>query len=208
MEGKKAFAIQSLLVTLLLNTLLLAGVYVASDGALSGRAVTVFGLGFLFSMLLWFALQQVAGRVFLPAAPSAPERPKPEKSSPTSALQLLSLLQRKGRLIDFLQEDLNAYDDAQIGAAVRSIHEGCRQALAAHVELAPIYEAPEGSLITVPPGFDAHAVRLTGNIVGDPPFKGALRHRGWRVVRVDLPERLQSDETALILAAAEVEVNG
>lgn len=209
MKAKKAFSAQSLFITLVLNLLMLGAVYVGAGEALHGREVTVFGLGFLFSMLLWFALGQVAGRLFRPPAPApAPPPAPPQRSTPDSALHLLAILQRKGRLIDFLQEDLNAYDDAQIGAAVRTVHAGCREALAAHVELTPIYDEAEGSAITVEAGFDAHAVRLTGNIAGDPPFKGALRHRGWRVVRVDLPERVSTDETALIVAPAEVEIGG
>src|SRR5207253_6846543 len=36
-----------------------------------------------------------------------------------AAVQLLAILQREGRLLDFLQEDVDGYADAQIGAAVR-----------------------------------------------------------------------------------------
>ena len=86
------------------------------------------------------------------------------------ALQILSIFQRKGRLIDFLQEDLSAYDDAQVGAAVRSIHNGCRDALAETLTLEPVIDDSEGNRVTVEPGFDAHAIRLSGNVSGNPPF--------------------------------------
>jgi len=119
---------------------------------------------------------------------------------------MLSLLQRQGRFVDFLQEDLRLYEDAQIGAAVRSIHEGCRKALSEHVVLKPLFEDEEGGEVTVQPGFDAHSIRLTGNVKGDPPFHGTLRHRGWKVMRVDLPQQVSVQETDWILAPAEVEV--
>ena len=99
------------------------------------------------------------------------------------------------------------YDDAQIGAAVRNIHAGCRQALAEHVKLEPIYNEAEGSSVAVQPGFDAHAVRLTGDVVGEPPFRGELRHRGWRVVSIDLPQQAHGQDKQMIVAAAEVELN-
>lgn len=138
------------------------------------------------------------------AAPVAPPMPSPP--SPQPAIQILSILQREGRLIDFLQEDLGLYEDAQIGAAVRSIHQGCKGALLEHVTLQPIYEEAENNEVTVPADFDARAVRLTGNVTGDPPFKGALRHRGWRVTRVDLPLAVTEEKKDWIVAPAEVEV--
>ena len=210
MPGKQSFAIQTLLVTLVLNGILLAVVYVV------GGAFATFGIGFLITMLLWFAIQTIGKRFIEGARPATEALPKapavlPHKALPlpyeTSAIQILSILQRKGRLIDFLQEDLSAHQDAQIGAAVRTIHEGCKQALAEYVELEPIFTEEEGSPITVEPGFNAHAIRLTGNIVGNPPFKGALRHRGWRVARVDLPKQTPAQQKQRIVAAAEVEVS-
>ncbi len=220
MQGKPSFAIQTLVVTLVLNGILLAVVYFV------GGAFVTFGIGFLITMLLWFGVQSVGKRFIggataaqapaaqtpktLPKEPAAlPSQPKmpPAPPSEASAIQILSILQRKGRLIDFLLEDLSAYQDAQIGAAVRPIHEGCKEALAEYVTLEPIYQEDEGSPVTVAPGFDANAVRLTGNITGDPPFKGALRHRGWRVARVDLPKQTPAQQKERIVAAAEVEVS-
>ncbi len=119
---------------------------------------------------------------------------------------MLAILQRQGRLVDFLQENLSMYDDAQIGAAVRTIHEGAKQALAEHVTLEPIFTETEGSPVAVEPGFDTRAVRLTGHVVGEPPFRGELRHRGWRVVNIHLPQQPGGQDKQLIVAAAEVEV--
>jgi hypothetical protein len=133
--------------------------------------------------------------------PAAPPEP-----SVQPALQVLAALQQEGRFIDFLQEDLNFYDDAQIGAAVRSIHEGCKRALGEIVELKPVLEESEGSTVTVPPGFDPRAVRLTGNVAGDPPFKGLLRHRGWKAARIELPKPVATQEKNRVIAPAEVEI--
>lgn len=130
------------------------------------------------------------------------------KASSQSAVQVLSILQREGRLIDFLQEDLNSYEDAQIGAAVRSIHQGCRDALSGFVKLTPIFEDPEGVEVTVPPGFDSRAIRLTGHVTGDPPFSGVLRHRGWRIESLELPQTTFEQDRGWVLAPAEVEIEG
>jgi hypothetical protein len=130
--------------------------------------------------------------------------PPPAPPSDAAAIQILSILQRKGRLIDFLQENLSAYDDAQIGAAVRNIHAESKAALAEHVTLEPIYTDAEGSAVTVQPGFDANAVRLVGNVTGEPPFRGTLVHRGWRVAKIDLPK--QTSDKEKVIAPAEVEI--
>ena len=139
-----------------------------------------------------------------PAAPAAPA-PTLRQASPDAALQLLSLLQRDARLIDFAGEDLAGYSDAQVGAAARLVHEGCAKVLREHFEIVPVRDEAEGSRVALPAGFDAAAVRLTGNVVGQPPFKGSLRHRGWRVAEVRLPQLTEGHDTR-VLAAAEVEL--
>ncbi len=138
-----------------------------------------------------------------PVAPVAPATPK--EADTTAALQLLSLLQREARLVDFVQEDIAAYSDAEIGAAARVVHEGCRKVLREHVTLAPVRAESEGSRLTLPAGFDAAAVRLTGNVVGQAPFTGTLAHRGWRATEVRLPQ-LAEGHDARIVAQAEVEL--
>ncbi len=106
-------------------------------------------------------------------------------------LHLLSVLQREGRLLDFFAEDLAPYEDAQIGAAVRNIHENCRRVIDRYVGLRPVMEQAEGQTVTVESGFDASALKLTGNVSGNPPFRGEVRHRGWRAAKVELPEPLR-----------------
>ena len=128
-----------------------------------------------------------------------------EVATDTAALQLLGLLQREARFVDFIQEDVAPYSDAEIGAAARVVHGGCRKLLAEHFTLAPVRAEAEGSRITLQAGFDATAIRLTGNVVGQAPFTGTLGHRGWRVAEVRLPQ-LTDARAAAIIAQAEVEL--
>ena len=123
----------------------------------------------------------------------------------TAALQLLGLLQREARFIDFVEEDIASYSDADIGAASRVVHEGCRKVLREHFQIAPVRSETEGSRVTLATGFDAGAVRLTGNVVGQAPFTGTLGHRGWHVTEARLPQ-LTDDKAAAVLAQAEVEL--
>lgn len=136
--------------------------------------------------------------------PKAPSRPLRE-ATPDAALQLLGLLQRHGRFIDFVEEDVTSYSDADIGAAARLVHSGCYKVLHEHFTVKSIHEAAEGSRITLNEGFDASAIRLTGNVVGKPPFRGQLSHRGWRVTEVRLP-KLAEHHDATVVAQAEVEL--
>ena len=143
-----------------------------------------------------------------PAAPAAPVPPPPPPlrlATPDAALQLLALFQRDARLIDFTQEDLTGHPDAAIGAAARIVHEGCRKVLSEHFTIAPVRSEAEGSRISLEAGFDAGAIRLTGNVVGAAPFKGSLSHRGWRATEVRLP-KLATGHDVNVLAQAEVEL--
>lgn len=140
-----------------------------------------------------------------PASPAPPQVITLKEATPDAALQLLGLLQRDARLIDFVQEDIAAYGDADIGAAARLVHEGCRKVLKEHMTLAPVRTENEGARITLPAGFDAAQVRLTGNVVGQAPFTGTLSHRGWKVTELRLPQ-LAEGHDASIVAQAEVEL--
>jgi uncharacterized protein DUF2760 len=120
-------------------------------------------------------------------------------------LHLISVLQREGRLVDFFSEDLSQYEDAQIGAAVRSIQENCKNALKKVLKPKAVIDQNEGDAVSVPHGFDPNAIKLTGNVTGEPPFQGVLRHKGWRASRIDLPT-LSTVQDISIIAPAEVEI--
>jgi hypothetical protein len=123
----------------------------------------------------------------------------------TAALQLLSILQREGRFIDFVQEDMSGFGDAEIGAAARVVQEGCKRALSEYVDVSAVRGEAEGAKVTLEVGYDAHATRVTGNVTGKPPYAGVLAHHGWRVTRIVLP-RLSESHDPRVLAPAEVEV--
>jgi len=130
---------------------------------------------------------------------------KKENNDRRYFLHLLSVFQREGRLLDFFSENLDDYEDAQIGAAVRSIHESCNAAMKKYLKLLSVIEKNEGDDVIVDPGFNPNTIKLTGNVVGDPPFKGILRHRGWKAAKSDLPV-LSDSKDSTVIAPAEVEI--
>jgi len=121
------------------------------------------------------------------------------------ALHLLSLLQREGRFVDFLQEDVASFSDAEVGAAARVVHQGCRKSIEQYFTLETLRPEEEGSPIRVEAGFDPGAIRLTGQVRGEAPFSGTLAHPGWRAVEVRLPSRGENVDPSIV-APAEVEL--
>jgi hypothetical protein len=158
------------------------------------------------------ALHEAARRPQQLATPSAApdEVPAPapvvpaEPSAATGALQLLSLLQREGRFIDFIQQDVATFGDADIGAASRVVHEGCRRALRAHARVVSVRNEAEGSSVVLERA--SADVKLVGNVAGTAPFRGVLRHRGWRVEELTLPTLLGAHDPKVV-AAAELELS-
>jgi Domain of unknown function (DUF2760) len=145
-----------------------------------------------------------AGQVQALLTPPPPKEEKPPKPS-GAPLRLVALLQREGRLLDFLLEDIQAYPDAQVGAAVRDIHQKCQAALKEHLVLEPVLPRAEGETVEVPPGFDPAAIRLTGNVTGQPPFRGTLQHHGWRVRELKLAPPPEGQDEFIVMPA-EVEL--
>ena len=146
----------------------------------------------------------VASPAPVPVTPVAPAAGKPDGAE-RAALRLLGVLQREGRLVDFVEEDLTGFTDEQIGAAARTVHAGCKRAIEEHFRLEPVYREPEGATVTIGSGFDPAAVRLTGNVVGAPPFRGQLRHHGWKARGVKLPAAPDAADPSVV-APAEVEL--
>lgn len=181
--------------------------------AVGGAAITLepisyamLGAGLILGVAIGFFFGKKA--VIPPPVPEMPRRispPAPRKPS-GEPLRLLAIMQREGRLLDFLLEDVSGYDDAQIGAAVRDIHRGCRKAIEEHLVLDRILAGDEGQQVTVPTGFDPASIRLTGNVTGQPPFTGTLQHHGWRVKELKLPE-VGAGRDAFVVAPAEVSLS-
>jgi Domain of unknown function (DUF2760) len=134
------------------------------------------------------------------------QRPAPLAPSPdTGALVLLSLLQAEGRFVDFVQQDIAAFPDAEVGAVARVVHAGCRKVLSSHLRIAAIRGESEGQRVALEPGFDPNRIKLTGNVAGTGRLSGVLRHRGWQATEVHLPTVVDRAGTQ-VLAPAEVEL--
>ena len=131
--------------------------------------------------------------------------PAPEKVH-ASSLLLLSALQREGRLVDFLQQEVAGFSNEQVGAAARVVHNGCRKVVLQYFEFEPAAKETEGSEVTVAKGFDPQRFRLTGNVAGQPPFRGTLRHHGWVARTIRMPS-LSSSLDPRLVAPAEVELS-
>jgi hypothetical protein len=178
--------------------------------AASTYTLSIAIVAFLVAILV--LVLSFVGRTKAPSVPASVPPSAPVTVPPPAASQaegeiaaFLALLQEKGRLVDFLMEDLTTYDDAQVGAAARVIHQGCKEVLREHFKITPVSAAEEGSQVTVPAGYAADEYRLIGKISGDPPFSGKLIHKGWRTDYVKLPRITKSSRLPAI-APAEVEL--
>ncbi len=138
------------------------------------------------------------------AAAAAPAPAAPTVRTSDGALQLLAILQRDSRLVDFLKEDIAGYSDDQVGAAVRELHDQCRDAMGRYVTLEPVIDGVEGTYAKAP-GADPNLVKFVGNVPAKPPAGGTLRHKGWRATKVDLPA-LPAKQDATVIAPAEIEI--
>lgn len=179
----------------------------------------VLALGFV--LLLWLCLRLSFGGVVKKglqetskrtpdvrtrkAEAEVPDQAAVKRSQERLYIHLFSILQREGRLMDFFAEDIEEYEDEDIGAAVRNIHENCRKIIDKYIIPKSILVDEEDSEITVEPGFDPNAIKLTGNVTGNPPFKGIVRHKGWKAEKLDMPI-LSGERDPRIIAPAEIEI--
>ena len=221
----KSFSMRTFFQSLLFSTLLFAIVASfywrsrdvgTSQDPMDYASMLIFLI--CFGLLQWIfqknTLSKLAsGQKESPAAPASAsvkpatqtEREKIKNKEKRLFVHLFSVLQREGRLLDFLQEDLSHYADDQIGAAVRNIHENCKKTIVHYLSPEPVMKQAEGETIEIAPGFDRHAVKLMGNVVGEPPFTGILRHRGWQLRSISIPE-LSDKENPNLVAPAEIEI--
>ena len=184
-------------------------------------ALEIVGALLLLELVVWQVVRiarkgkgkpSVAGasKPLVQEPPKAAVKPAPVKQPPkparSEAITLLAALQREARFIDFIKEPLDAYTDAQIGAAVRDVHRECGKVLDRFFAMRAMVQQEEGSPIEVPAGFDAGRFRLTGNVAGDPPFHGRLVHHGWEATEVQLPAWSGSQQSARVVAPVEVEL--
>lgn len=138
--------------------------------------------------------------VFAPVSVPAPAPARPYEES---ALHLLAALQREGRFLDFVGQPIDGLSDADIGAASRVVHAGCKKALERAVTVAPIRTEREGERVEVAAA-DVATVTFLGNGGDDQLRAGRLVHKGWRATATNLPESAAGHD-ATILHPAEVE---
>ncbi len=204
------------------TTTLIAGLAIAALNALTfvpplqaHAAYLVAGSG---ALALWLVFKAATGRTTqasaeavsppqTPPPPPPPPAPQVRNLSEAEAIGLLGVFQTKGRLVDFLMDDIGAYSDAQVGAAARVVQQGCKAALLEHFAVVPVSAEREGSRVTVPAEAPAGDFELVGKIAGEPPFSGVLVHKGWKATSVRLPRSLLADAGRLPpIAPAQVEL--
>ncbi|MGB6219575.1 DUF2760 domain-containing protein [Haloferula sp.] len=201
----KPFLITSSLLVVVLNGLLMVPALhehaMPLGASATGLAVLTLGLAIASG-----------GKSASPATPTAPPAAAPPPAPPANqaeaeVIAFFGLLQEKGRFVDFLMEDITPFDDAQVAAASRVVHQGCKAVLNEHFDITPVAEGSEGASFTVPAGYPADQFRLLGKISGEAPFTGTLVHKGWKTTGVKLPRILKSNEDHLpAIAPAEVEL--
>jgi len=157
-------------------------------GALTDAAITELGLS-----------RRGAASAKPASAPAAPAA-----RASDGALQILGILQRDSRLVDFLMEDIAAYSDDQVGAAVRELHDQCRDSMRRYLDLEPVIDGVEGTFVKAPSA-DPNQVKFLGNVPAGKPSGGTLRHKGWRAAKVNLPPVAGGQDVAVI-APAEIEI--
>ncbi|MCD4723107.1 MAG: DUF2760 domain-containing protein [Desulfobacula sp.] len=178
----------------------------------------VSGVFLLCGWVLWLILRSSMSKTFTEVYIKKGEMPSKGKSKKDFVdqkieqdrkrrlfLHSLSVLQRDGRLLDFFDEDLSLYEDEQIGAAVRSVQEDCKRTIKKYIDLKPVIESEEGEMVTIEPGFDIDSIKLIGNVSGEPPFEGILKHRGWKAGKKEIP-KLSDIRDVAIITPAEVEI--
>jgi len=205
MHAMKAIAIIVVLLLVVVNALELLPVASAFQMYLSGGAVALSIIA-LIAILLGPVLSQDNRSA---GAEAARPMPVPVRANQADAeiISFLAMLQAKGRLVDFLMDDINAYDDAQVGVAARVVHAGCKTVLLEHFRITPVRAESEGSPVQVAAGYSPDEYRLLGKISGQAPFSGVLVHHGWKTDAVNLPRVLRSSTNRLpAIAPAEVEL--
>jgi len=205
MQAMKAIAIIVVLLLVVVNALQLLPAASAFQMYLSGGAV-VLSLVALIAILVGAGPPRDNRTTGAEAARPTPVQTRTNQAD-VEIISFLAMLQARGRLVDFLMEDINAHDDAQVGAAARVVHAGCKTVLLEHFRLSPVRTESEGSTVQVAAGYSPDEYRLLGKISGPAPFSGVLVHHGWKTDAVNLPRVLRSSTNRLPpIAPAKVEL--
>jgi hypothetical protein len=205
MHALKVIAITTLLLLVVVNALELVPAASAFQTYLAGTAVAL-SLVALITILVGRVPSRDNRSAGAGAARPIPVTARANKAD-AEIVGFLAMLQARGRLVDFLMDDINAHDDAQVGAAARVVHDGCKTALLQHFRISPVRAESEGSTVQVATGYSPDEYRLLGKISGPAPFSGVLVHHGWKTDAVNLPRISRSSTDRLpAIAPAEVEL--
>ena len=205
MHAMRAVSIVAVLLLIVANAVGLLPGASAFQPYLSGGALAL-GIAALVSILAGRGPQADTGGTAVEAARPVTVQTGARQGD-AEVLSFLAILQARGRLVDFLMDDINAHDDAQVGAAARVVHAGCKVVLQEHFRISPVREESEGSTVQVAPGYAADQYRLLGRISGSAPFSGVLVHHGWKTDAVNLPRIVRNPIDGLpTIAPAEVEL--
>jgi len=203
----KAYVVFGAILIVILNGILLLPAAAGHSFLITALALLVAITVLIVSLLAWRTPAPGGVVAAAPAPPPAPVQPPPpaESQAESEIVAFFALLQEKGRLVDFLMEDIAGYEDAEVGAAARVIHQGCRQVLDEYFKISAISDAQEGTQVTLAPGYPTDQYRIVGKLSGEPPFTGTLLHKGWKADSVKLP-RIVTTATLPPIAPAEVEL--
>jgi hypothetical protein len=201
----------------LVACLLSALTFLPADTLPAGFGPSLNGAVVLLTLFIaWRSFATMRSRPEPPAAAPVEPAPrlepaKPAKPEPTQtgeALILLSLLQEKGRFLDYVMEDITAFNDAQVAAASRVVHQGCAAVIKECLTLAPTHEGKEGDRVTLDKSSDPNRYRLLGKVPQEPPYTGVVVHRGWKTSKLALPRftRPVDPTGANVVTPMEVEI--
>ena len=152
---------------------------------------------------------QVSAEATQEATTSESARQAPAPAPPparSDAINLLATLQREARFVDLVQESLDQYSDAQVGAAARNVLRDCGGVLERLFGLQPVIADAEGAQVQTPAEVDPGRYRVLGTPSGSPPYTGSLAHHGWEACHCKLPSWQGHPAAAMVIAPAEVEV--
>jgi hypothetical protein len=205
MHAMRAVSIIAVLLVLILSAVELLPGASAFQPYLSGGTLAL-GVVALVTILAARGPDADTGSAAAEAARPVPVEARASQAD-AEIVNFLAMLQARGRLVDFLMDDINAHDDAQVGAAARVVHAGCKGVLQEHFRICAVREEREGSTVQVAAGYAADEYRLLGRISGRAPFSGVLVHHGWKTDAVSLPRIVRSSPDRLpAIAPAEVEL--
>lgn len=200
-------------------TLLIAGLLIAAVNGLllSGQSPVAditpwinLGLGLLVLILALLPTASAPAPAPAPAEPKLPPAPSRDERSRHELAALLGMLQEKGRLVDFVMEDISAQSDSRIGQVARIVHAGCREVIQRAFAPEPAQAGLEGQTLTLEAGYAPERYRLVGTAPAEPPYTGKLLHRGWLARKVELPEFTRDPSTrpdGYLIAPAELELS-